>query len=378
MKDTSPKTPDMAKRSRILIQLPRLLNYRVAEYAKIAEAFEVAFAYSAANASEGFSAEQDKFIRDARYFPLREKSIGGSLTYQCGLISAIRKFRPDIVFIQSNVRYLSFWLVLFYCWFRGIPLVGHGQGLYRFQEPGRIRRMIYATHIALSTRYACYTEFSRKSLEDLVDPRKLVVATNTITNSSPVKWDTKSGAERGVLFLGRLRERSGLDKLIAAIEDVRSRTGEDIILHLVGDGERAADIKALLAGKDWVTAHGAIYDDARIAAISRQCFAGIYPGDAGLSVVHYMSLSLPPIVHDDMRSHMGPEPSYILNGENGFLFSSVAPRDAMASVISYLISNPTALRQGQKGAFQTYDELGRPGLGAGLVSIFKDVLGSKG
>ena len=47
---------------------------------------------------------------------------------------------------------------------------------------------------------------------------------------------------------------------------------------------------------------------------------GVYPGDAGLSVVTYLALGLPVVVHDDLYKHMGPEPSYV-SEENGKLFT---------------------------------------------------------
>src|SRR5680860_1857230 len=76
-----------------------------------------------------------------------------------------------------------------------------------------------------------------------------------------------------------------------------------------------------------------VHDDSRIAKISRSCRTACYPGDAGLSVVHFFGLSLPPIVHDDITTQQGPEPSYVENDVNGFVYEKSGGESALAKTL---------------------------------------------
>ena len=52
-------------------------------------------------------------------------------------------------------------------------------------------------------------------------------------------------------------------------------------------------------------------DPSDIPEVSNNCHIGVYPGDAGLSVLHYMCLGLCPVTHSSLRVHSGPEPAYV-------------------------------------------------------------------
>ena len=97
---------------------------------------------------------------------------------------------------------------------------------------------------------------------------------------------------------------------------------------------------------------------------------GCYPGHAGLSVVHYMGLSLVPVVHDRLDLHMGPEPSYVVDLENGRRFSY---SDASLSLPRVLIElfQPGAVTTLADRAFQTYSVLNTPSLGTRLARIIE-------
>ena len=57
----------------------------------------------------------------------------------------------------------------------------------------------------------------------------------------------------------------------------------------------------------WVHFYGSIYDPDQISKISLKCMVGCYPGNFNY-IVHLMSPSLPPITHDDLPAHQGPNP----------------------------------------------------------------------
>lgn len=356
------------------MQLPTLLNYRIHEYKHFLENYQVAIAYTPQENSIGHFAKESNYIENVDYYRTRDLTFfGGRITYQSGILRTILKFRPSILFIQSNVRYISFWLALILCKLLNIKVVGHGQGLYRFKNPSILKTFVYALHISFSDVYACYTELSKISLNRKpIDQRKLAVARNTITNTSPVTPELKVGDENGILFIGRIRERAGIETLLSAVQKAREISGIDFHLHIVGGGSAVAEDNLSKYSK-FVTLHGPIFDDQKISTISKYCFVGVYPGDAGLSVVHYMSLSLPPIVHDDIFSHMGPEPSYIAHKQNGLLFSKKNAQKEIAELLIEIHKDKTALQSLQISAFETYKSLCNPGLGRSLLAIFNSL-----
>jgi len=274
------------------------------------------------------------------------------------------------VLIFADVRYLSLWLALVAGRVIGVPVLIHGQGLYRHKPAGLMRAACYRLAVALAKRYVCYTEASRSSLERIGCPRaKLVVANNSLTVSCTVEPSTKSGAEDGVLFIGRLREGSQLERLIDAVGKLRDE-GLALTLHVVGGGEEDERLRRAYGDRDYVIWYGAVFDDSEIAAISRRCRVGCYPGAAGLSIVHMFALSLPPVVHDRLSQHMGPEPAYVEHGRTGFVFPSDGGTDALAGTLRQIWAMPPdAMRATATAAYAAYHDLNSPTLGHRLAEI---------
>lgn len=97
---------------------------------------------------------------------------------------------------------------------------------------------------------------------------------------------------------------------------------------------------------------------------------GCYPGDAGLSVVQFMGLSLVPVVHDQLHRHMGPEPGYVKDGINGRLFERAAGAPSLARCLEDTLAQPQTAAALGAAAWRTYRELTEPALGERLARIF--------
>ncbi len=281
---------------------------------------------------------------------------------QLGIVSRLFSERPDAVFIFANPRYLSFWWTLIAGRILRIPVFPHGHGIFKKGMLTWPYRCMQSVLLRLCTRYICYTPSVRDAyVRAGFSPRKLVVAENSQKNAFPVVPSSKTGAERDVLFVGRLRDGSNLEWLFEACERLRQE-GKDLRLHVIGTGEKDLEFRDLARGKNWITFHGAIYEDADIANISRDCFVGVYPGNSGLSVVHLMSLSLPPVTHNRLEEHNGPEVSYIRHRDNGWLFDRDRPVESLVEGIREIFEN-TALRKSlQSNAFACYQNLTVPSL----------------
>ena len=126
----------------------------------------------------------------------------------------------------------------------------------------------------------------------------------------------------GVLFIGRDRHSSEISLLVSAIMALKS-LGAEIKLHIVGAKGDSNDV---------VKYYGPLSPHL-IPAISKECHIGVYPGDAGLSALHYMMLGLCPIVHSCTNKHCGPEPSYVTNRITGLTFSRLSLESLKSTIL---------------------------------------------
>ena len=91
--------------------------------------------------------------------------------------------------------------------------------------------------------------------------------------------------------------------------------------------------------------------------------------------MHYLALRLPVVVHDDMPAHMGPEPSYILDGVNGVLFSREQKIDGLTAALEKIWAMPAEEYLAfSSSAFSKYIELNTPSFGSKMIAILKEEL----
>lgn len=297
--------------------------------------------------------------------------MNNKIFYQSNIIKNIVNIRPASVISFANPRYISFWTSLIVCKFLGIKYYSHGQGLYAHPKPTLLQKFLYKTLIKLSTKYLCYTKTCEKSMLNIgIKSEKLITVENTLELESVVYESEKNYTESGILFIGRLRENCKLENLIFAIIKCRI-THPDMILHVIGDGENSLSYKKKFANYNWIIWHGAIYNQHKISQISKMCRIGCYPGDAGLSVVHMFGLSLPPLIHGSMCEHMGPEPSYIIDKNNGFLFDKMSSgKNALDTrLLDIWNTDQSSLRTIGRNAFECYRALNTPSLGEKFRTI---------
>ena len=353
-----------------------LTDYRIPVYRELSNYCHLTIIYSPTpDSSQGFGKlskySEINTIRWINIPTLRpfEEKIG---MYQYGIINFLDKDRPDAVIIFSNLRYLSFWTTLVWCKLHKIPIFLHGHGVYKKQRPGVLWKIIYRIILGLSTCYICYTSLVANSLLELGLPKqKIVVAENSLVNLFPVMPEEKKGDENGILFIGRLRSGCGLDNLIKATARMRQQSYPNIVLHIIGAGEKLTEFQKCYGRETWIIFYGECYDAERISEISRHCRVGCYPGNAGLSIVHMFSLSLPPIAHNNMKQQ-GPEPSYIVSGENGLLFEQDNPEQGIFNMLKIVFSEPHKLKYMQANAFKTYKDLTQPSLAMRILSIINN------
>lgn len=357
------------KKNKIFYIQPVLAGYRAPIIEALARKFQVYAFYDNSNAQKQghHDATSESFLMiSSPSTPL----LGKRLFYQKNVARKLITIRPDAIISFANPRYLSFWLLLIASNILKIKFYSHGQGLYSYSNPSWLRCFMYRIISKYSTKYVCYTDISRKSMIAAgIAPDKLVTVENSLELDTTVHPDQKTFDESGVLFLGRLRNGCRLEDLIKAVRKCRDN-GQLIVLHVIGSGELENLYKSNYKDVEWIHWHGAIHDHYRIAEISKLCRIGCYPGDAGLSVVHYFSLGLAPVVHRNIEEHMGPEPSYIIENKNGFLFTkSTDYYELYLSLSNIWKLSPEDLGKVSNNSYSTYMNLNNPPMGDQFVQL---------
>jgi len=356
---------------RLLYIQPLLPNYRHAVLKSFQREFDLVVASDRPSAASGFG---ELYFNGVFIECFTRSFFKKKIFYQSGAAWSFIKYKPDVVFACANVRDLAYWLVLFLAFFYRVPVFSHGQGLYAKSEIGFFSYIAYRIIGWLSFRYVSYSTISHESLMRIGFPsEKLLIAENSIDVFFNAGDFPKTGDEPGIMFIGRLRAETGIDVLINAVENLRL-VFPDVVLHIVGGGE-FEDVCRKKYNFDWVRFYGAVYDDNKILEISRLCRVGCYPGNAGLSVVHFFSLRLPPIVHDRMCSHMGPEPSYVEDGVNGFLFRHDGFSGELEKALRRVWNMPAnEFLDISENSYREYLRLNSPGLGQRLVQLISCAL----
>lgn len=353
----------------LLIVQPYLTAYRLPIFTELANYVNVQIISSPPQNKEGYGEENIPSNIISRLVP-ELKLFNGTLLYQTGLIRFIHKNRPNIIICPANPRYISLWLVLILAKFYRIPVYSWGHGIYKKTSISILERITYRLMVKLSKKFICYAPIVYNSMLKLpIDEAKLATAENALINSYPISPAEKTGQENGILFIGRLRAGNDLNLLIEVVKKLREENNNYLTLHIIGDGEESSIMTKMCQKYAWITWHGRIYQQQPIQDISRQCLLGCYPGNAGLSVVHMMSLSLPPIVHNNFSAHMGPEPAYIRDSFNGFLFDYNDKPNSLYLTFQKALKNREQLALIQKNAYATYKQLTKPSLAERLIKI---------
>jgi glycosyltransferase involved in cell wall biosynthesis len=355
------------KLNELFIVQPVLASYRCHFINELSKSFDKVTVFSNLKADNGF-----KKNVDGDFYKVHTAFIGSRQRayYQSGIIWPFLKNRPSCIFVTADLRAIHFWLLLFLGRAIGTKIFSHGQGLYDKPKPGFIRKALFKIIMMFSSKYVCYTNSVKNSLIDIgLKNNKLMVMDNTIKNEfciePSIKFD-KSEHIDGLLFVGRLREGSNLELLFEALILLKKK-GVSFTTDIVGDGSQSIYYKELAKkSKLDVIFHGSIYEDEKISKLSERAIMGVYPGDAGLSIVHYMSLSIVPIIHNDLTKHMGPEPSYIEDGVNGLLFSR-NDKNSLADKIEKILNHKELSYEVSNNAFQTYKKLSEPSMAEKLL-----------
>jgi glycosyltransferase involved in cell wall biosynthesis len=272
-----------------------------------------------------------------------------------------------VAFVPAYTSHLGIVLSAVLFWFLRIPILVHGQSLFKKPRPTFVDYLISFFWLSIATRYLSYSSIGLEGPFDWpIFRHKVHVFLNRFESCSSLGLDgfcpvytsyTVGNSPLRLLFIGRDRPGSGLSLAVQLVRDLRAK-GYNVLLDLIGVSSFE---------EDGIHSHGSLFAHS-IIPIADKCHIGIYPGDAGLSVLHYMALGLCPIVHSEIRMHSGPEPSYVTDGITGCLFN----RDSLQSLTSkiiFLYTNPEILSMLRKNSHSFAIDLLENQLSAQLNTI---------
>jgi glycosyltransferase involved in cell wall biosynthesis len=357
---------------KLLLVQPQMLNYRAELMTDLSARVDLVVAFSVSSTTDG-SGDQPYLPPNVKVEVVPTRSLlNGLLFHQTGLVRIIRRERPDAVFSFANPRYLSFWMLLISARVLGIPFFTHGQGLFRHVRPLWRHTLVFRAMLQLATRYVAYNDFAARSLKNLARHDKIAVLENFVTNEYPTPPSERDYLQNGILFIGRLREKCNLEQLADAVTLRNSlASNEKLSVKVIGGGDLLEFYRDKYRNQPEIVFFGEVYAARRIREIASTCFIGCYPGAAGLSVIHMMSLSLPPVVHDSFHLHMGPEPAYVVDGKTGFLFSCTDPKRTLEATIDRASRSRRDVAAVGENAYCFYRELTSVSLADRLQGIIQ-------
>lgn len=344
---------------------PSYRNYLIEE---LSTHYDVTIAASIPDKKTGFMTpnfrDSNIVFKTTKYFSFY------NIFYQSNLISITKKCNPNIIIISSSVRDIGYWLLLFYTFFTNIKVISHGQGPFN-KKKNFFNQLQYYFIQVFSYRLVIYTIYSLKCLKDLKIPvNKTRVIENTILNKFPISSKDNLENNKSILFIGRLRKGSDLDILIDSVINLKPKYPE-IECHIIGGGELENHYRSKYKNESNIFWYGKLYSDSKIAEISKRCSIACYPGNTGLSVVHFLSLSLPVIIHNKIKNHQGPEASYIQESYNGLLFD-FKNQNSLQATIEGLINDVDLKKKLSQNAYNTYENLSMPSYASKFVKLIEN------
>ncbi len=288
---------------------------------------------------------------------------GFSVFYYCKY-SVCRRclLESDDIVHFADFKCLSLWYLLIMSFVENKGFWLHGQGGYKKQ--GLLSDFIYTLALFFSKGYISYNEFSADFLKKKTPNflhKKISIVNNTLYMTPVDKVEDNYSLD--LLYIGRIRENSGIEFLLKAAKEA------NVVVNVIGDSD-GDYLKVLQTSYDNGFFFGSIFDREEQLAIAKKCMAGVYGGDAGLSVVHYMAFGLPVIVHGSTKDHMGPEPFYVEDHINGLLFE----RNNLSSLVEKIevLKRDKVLRSSLANAsLKKFQELSCPAMHEQLKTIIE-------
>ena len=226
----------------------------------------------------------------------------------CSLFKRLFKNISHIVLTDGNPK-----LFLFHLLIRLNPFTTSIAFTQLSRSKFYLKRLIGVIYLTIFfDKVLFYYEYEKNIALNMIGIDKFDYFNNTvknISNNSIKKNINKinNRSNNAVLFLGRNTAKSQLNLLFDSLKILK----KEITIYIVGvNREDFHNQLEKISPNVEVLFFGTIYNGLEIQEIALNCNYAIYPGDVGLSIIHYAKLGCMPIVHSDSTFHYPEYYSY--------------------------------------------------------------------
>ena len=241
------------------------------------------------------------------------------LLRQPGLLGWLDEWRPDVLILEANPRYLDNWRALRWVRQHRIAVVGWGLGVPALSAGFAPLAWLWQAFLKQFDGLIAYSSKGASEYQAVgMAPDRVFVALNAAAAGS-VEAPTREVAEDRplhLLFVGRLQERKGVERLLKACSRIGSSRVE---LRIVGDGPDRTRLESL-AERHLPAAE--FMGDQRGQALSESfAWADLFvlPGTGGLAIQQAMAHGLPVVVGEGDGTQadlVRPDNGWLVEGES--------------------------------------------------------------
>lgn len=305
---------------RVLVAYPFLMHYRRAVFQELDRSTELSVVFAASpHGAKGIAAMSPDEVR--RFVPTEILRWRG-FEWQRGVVRIALFSKLDAAVFLGDWASVSTWVAAAVLRVRRIPVLFWTIGWHR-PERG-LRRLVRLGFYRLADELLLYGDIGRRlGVAHGYPPRRMRVVSNSIGPSpgalSPrisAVGETLAGQEV-VGAVIRLNPAKQLHLLVAAVADLRERTGREVAVLLVGEGPAREALRADAAARGVrLIMPGAAYSDADLAVVYSRLTVTAVPTAAGLTTIQSLTHGVP-VVSDDDPYSQAPEWEAIIPGRTG-------------------------------------------------------------
>ena len=355
-------SPDTAT-ARVLWVAPFLNHYKADVLDRLSERTEVSLlVFAGADlTSDGHAGNTGSRRFQSLSVASSYHRFGLSLSVMVALVRAIRSFRPDVVLMPVEKKFLPLigmlWLLKSVVRFKLITLNHAICG--KTTDTRSLNAQLSKLTYRLFDRVGFYTERTQAwaVANGLTHQHDSFFANNTLDTTSILQrfpFRITEQTQRTWLFIGRLIETKRPDWLLEMFGEFR-KAEPTARLVVIGDGPMRTVLQSkgdTIGGVEW---KGVITDQAKIGALMSDAHIVVVPGASGLSIVNAFCFGKPyaTCMHDD--THHGPEIDYLLDQENGLRLTGDV--EESVSDIANLLNDEKAYARMCRRAYETAQRL---------------------
>jgi len=296
-------------------------------------------------------------LKVARLFPAHNRHFfGGSyyLCWQSGLIQWLEYWRPEVLVVEANPRYLHTPAALRWMHARRRPVIGWGLGAAA--HSGLVNTLAGSLRKGFLAQFDALVTYSRQGASEYArsgfPAERIIIAPNAVASRPqsppPDRLPIYRDGKAIILFVGRLQTRKRVDLLLHACAALEEKY--PLQLWIVGDGPARLELETLSQqifpqARFW----GALFGT-ELEPLFSTADLFVLPGTGGLAVQQAMSFALPVIVAEADGTQ-----GDLVRPENGW---SLPPGDveALISIMDQALQNVPCLRKMGQASYRIVAE----------------------